>query len=160
MRRYAAYLYQASKVCKTPAAECSALGPAQTLACLLNDEQHASARALHMDPSRHYSALPEYAIEPQHDSDASEHLRRLKEMEQASSTRNVRLPSSQEVRERLQSHSAASCSSSPSPAQQEDDSPSLDWREVVYRLRLLRQPAEQIQDQMLTDTFGRVSQHT
>ena len=157
MRRCAAYLYQASKICTTSAAECSAVGPAQTLACLLNDEQHASARALHRDASRHYSALPEYAVEPQHDSDASEHLRRLKEMEQTGSTKNVRLPSSQEVRERLQSHSAASCSDSPSPAQQEDNPPSLDWREVVYQLRQLRQPAEQIQDQMLTDTFGRVS---
>ncbi|CAL5229664.1 g13029 [Coccomyxa viridis] len=31
----------------------------------------------------------------------------------------------------------------------------MDWREVVYQLRQLHQPAEQVRDQMLTDTFGR-----
>ena len=75
-------------------------------------------------------------------------------MEQAGKPRRADLPSSEEVRERLKSHSAASCSTSPSAPQQTENAASLDWREVVYQLRQLHQPAEQIHHQMLTDTFG------
>lgn len=116
-------------------------------------EQLSSAKALHRHESRSYSALPEYVPDYQHDSEAAEHSRRLREMEQAS-TKRSNLPSTEEVKQRLQSHSTASCSSSPSEAQQSESSPSLDWREVVYQLRQLQWPAEQIRDQMLTDTFG------
>ena len=75
-------------------------------------------------------------------------------MDQAGRPRGPHLPSSEEVRERLKSHSAASCSSTPSPSQEAEKASNLDWREVVYQLRQLHQPAEQIRDQMLTDTFG------
>ncbi len=75
-------------------------------------------------------------------------------MDQADRSRRDQLPTAEEVRDRLKSHSAASCSSSPSATPQEDNSSSLDWREVVHQLRQLHQPAEQVRDQMLTDTFG------
>ena len=75
-------------------------------------------------------------------------------MDQTDRSRRAQLPSSEEVRDRLKSHSAASCSSSPSMSPQTETPPSLEWRDAVYQLRRLRQPAEQIQDQMLTDTFG------
>ena len=75
-------------------------------------------------------------------------------MDKADRSRRVHLPSSKEVRDRLKSHSAASCSSSPTISPQEETPSNLDWREVVHQLRQLHQPAEQIRDQMLTDTFG------
>ncbi len=154
MRRGAAHLLQRSRHWAVPSTDCSAIGPVHTLAYLLKQEQHSSARAPKGAFSRPFSALPEYAADMQHESEASEHSRRLREMQQAKSSRSASLPSSEEVKERLESHSTASCSSSPSPAQQAEDAPSLDWREVVYQLRQSRQPADQITDQMLTDTFG------
>lgn len=75
-------------------------------------------------------------------------------MGQADRSRRGHLPSPEEVRDRLKSHSAASCSSSPSTSPEAENASSLDWREVVYQLRQLRQPAEHIRDHMLTDTFG------
>ncbi len=75
-------------------------------------------------------------------------------MDQADGSRRDQLPSAEEVRDRLKSHSSASCSSSPSASPQAESSSSMDWREVVYQLRQLHQPAEQVRDQMLTDTFG------
>ena len=75
-------------------------------------------------------------------------------MDQADRSRRDQLPSAEEVRDRLKSHSAASCSSSPSTTPQAEDTASMDWREVVSQLRQLHQPAEQVREQMLTDTFG------
>ena len=125
----------------------------QNLAYILQQGQHASARAP-IASSRSLSALPDFATDLQHESEASEHARRLREMDQADGSRRAHLPSSEEVRDRLKSHSAASCSSSPSTSPQAESPASLDWREVVYQLSQLRQPADHIRDHMLTDTFG------
>ena len=151
MRRCAASVFQSSGHWAAPAAECPSFSPFNALACLFKTER-GQAVALPGDTSRCFSALPEYASDFQHEDETAEHSRRLQEMEKAS-TRRPQLPSSEEVKQRLQSNSKASCSSSSSPAQIEDP-PILDWQEVVHRLRQQQQPAEQLRNQMLTDSFG------
>ena len=152
MRRCAASVLQTSRHWAAPAAECPSSSPLNALACLFKTER-GQALALPSDTSRCFSALPEYASDFQREDETAEHSRRLQEMEKAN-IRRPQLPSSEEVKQRLQSNSKASCSSSSSLAQQMEDSPILDWQEVVHRLRQQQQPAEQLQDQMLTDTFG------
>ena len=152
MRRCAAPVLQLSRHWAAPATDCPPLNPFNALACLFETERGlilAQPRNL----IRCFSALPEYVSDFQHEEDTAEHSRRLQEMEMAR-TRRPQLPSSEEVKQRLQSNSKASCSSSSSPAQQTEDSPVLDWQEVVQKLRQQQRPAEQLQDEMLTDTFG------
>ncbi|KAL4431656.1 hypothetical protein ABPG77_001498 [Micractinium sp. CCAP 211/92] len=69
-------------------------------------------------------------------------------------------PTPDEVAERLRSGQGASCSSAalpqPSPVEQDgagSSSSTLDWREVVERVRASQQQIDG--EQMLTDTFGR-----
>ena len=152
MRRCAASALQTSRHWAASAAECPSSSPLNALACLFKTER-GQAVVLPSDISRCFSALPEYAADFQQEDETAEHSRRLQEMEKAN-TRRPQLPSSEEVKQRLQSNSKTSCSDSNVPAQQIEDPPILDWQEVVHKLRQQQQPAEQLQDQMLTDTFG------
>ena len=151
MRRCAASLLQISRHWGAPSAGCPSFSPLNALACSFKTG-HGLTVAPPRDTTRCFSALPEYASDFQQEDETAEHSRRLQEMETAS-TKRPQLPSSEEVKQRLQSNSKASCSTSSFLAEQTENSSILDWQEVVHKLRQQQHTAEQLRDQMLTDTF-------